>query len=506
MKFLQMTDKDFYSWLVNVISEITRIENKEQVIIYKQSIRRLQECIFIIIRLSAIDFLVIVSEKDMTNEFSGSSAEFDGFKILICPENEPNAEMLKKKFPIINPSVLGKQRSSFGTGDRLGIAGPGHIRVFAKYDNVFPVLAQQSMRELELTGRTYRNVINCAVWSVFKTGFNGLWAADGDHLKFIPDVIDALKQGCTMITADLSDKINFDVEQMAEDELNDQFNSLEKSFRERVISEYTQQIVLANGLVLGYNRQSLLRIVLTYKDAIAYAAEIYEAAKTVADDFDYEISIDEISIPTSPEAHYYVTTELLNAGVNFTSLAPRFVGEFQKGIDYIGDITAFEESFVAHAMIAEEFGYKLSIHSASDKFSVYPSIGKNLKGAYHIKTSGTNWLIALGIIASVDPVFFRDLFKFSCGIFNIAKAYYHVTPDMDRITDIEKLNDDELLNVFDNNTDRQILHISYGEIFKKVEYKERFFTALNENIEEYWKRLDVHISNHIEKLNCVNTI
>ena len=80
---------------------------------------------------------------------------------------------------------------------------------------------------------------------------------------------------------------------------------------------------------------------------------------------------------TSPENHLFFVILLGQRGVRIESLAPRFVGEFQKAIDYRGDLAEFRRQFYQHAMIAKDHGnYKISIHSGSDKFSVFPSMGE----------------------------------------------------------------------------------------------------------------------------------
>ena len=106
---------------------------------------------------------------------------------------------------------------------------------------------------------------------------------------------------------------------------------------------------------------------------LTYMVHVYDAYISKADrEIDYEISIDETETVTSPLRTFFVANELTLAGVEVTSLAPRFCGEFQKGIDYIGDVEQFERELREHALIAEHFGYKLSIHSGSDKFKVFP--------------------------------------------------------------------------------------------------------------------------------------
>src|SRR5699024_4847684 len=141
------------------------------------------------------------------------------------------------------------------------------------------------------------------------------------------------------------------------------------------------------------------------------------------------ISIDETETVTSPLAHFFVANELKAKDIEVVSLAPRFYGEFQKAIDYIGEIDRFEKEFEKHEKIANHFGYKLSIHSGSDKFSVYPIIAKYTQGVFHVKTAGTNWLEALRVLAVKTPEFYRRIHQFVLNNYDKAMAYYHITPN-----------------------------------------------------------------------------
>ncbi len=111
--------------------------------------------------------------------FSGTLGEAG---VLLCPLSHDNAVRLRQVLPFTAPTPVGENPVSFGVGDRLGVAGPGHLRAVRKFDAV-PVLAQQSVRELELMGRNYGLVLDAATWAVFREGFQRPWGADGDHLK-----------------------------------------------------------------------------------------------------------------------------------------------------------------------------------------------------------------------------------------------------------------------------------------------------------------------------------
>jgi hypothetical protein len=133
---------------------------------------------------------------------------------------------------------------------------------------------------------------------------------------------------------------------------------------------------------------------------INFSAKVYaEFIVAAGREVDFEISIDETSTPTLPEHHFFVASELIARQVGMKTIAPRFCGEFQKGVDYIGDLKQFEQELRVHAAIADHFGYKLSVHSGSDKFSVFKMVGKATKGRFHLKTAGTSWLEAIKLVA-----------------------------------------------------------------------------------------------------------
>ena len=121
---------------------------------------------------------------------------------------------------------------------------------------------------------------------------------------------------------------------------------------------------------------TLLRAAAKYGRAVAHTVRMYRAiaeAVGAIERFELEVSVDETASVTRVEEHLYIAHELRRLGVRWVSLAPRYVGACEKGIDYIGDLDAFRRHFAAHLAVARTYGpYKLSLHSGSDKFSIYP--------------------------------------------------------------------------------------------------------------------------------------
>jgi hypothetical protein len=185
------------------------------------------------------------------------------------------------------------------------------------------------------------------------------------------------------------------------------------------------------------------------------------------------------------------------------SVAPRFCGEFQKGIDYRGDIGQFESEFAIHDKIAKHFGYKLSVHSGSDKFKVFPIIRRVSGGVYHLKTAGTNWLEALRVIAEKAPLLFRNIAAFALANLREAKKYYITTENVSAIPDLATLADNELPSLFDNEDARQVLHITYGLVLSdkkdngEPEFKDDIYRILAQYEDDYYEALIKHIGRHL---------
>jgi hypothetical protein len=426
--------------------------------------------------------------------------------VKICPLSIANSKVIRKHFSFTNPAALSAHPVTIGLGDRLGLATPGHLRLF-KDSKLRPVLAQQSTRELLLTGRSFAGVLADAVWGVFQSGYHDGYGADGDHLKNAAEVRSALDEGYTMITLDCSEHIrqlgaetDAEVAHIYLDFAADQRRQLETAF-------LGAPFTLKSGLTLTFTAPQLHRYAVVYQNAINFAIKIYkEVIAPAAQQVDFEISIDETLSPTDPAAHFFVAWQLVQAGVRINSLAPRFCGEFQKGIDYIGDLVQFEREFKEHYQIADHFGYKVSVHSGSDKFSVFPIVGRESRHGFHLKTAGTNWLEAIRVIIAVAPALYREIHAFALTHFDEATKYYHVTTDLTKIPELDSLSDADLAELMNQNDARQLLHITYGLILQAKDangqfiYRNHLYRCLHEHEELYYQFLQKHIGKHLKEL------
>jgi len=214
--------------------------------------------------------------------------------------------------------------------------------------------------------------------------------------------------------------------------------------------------------------------------------------------FELEVSVDETDSPTTVGEHYYVAAELSRLGVRWVSLAPRFVGRFEKGVDFIGDLGELKLALEGHAAVARTLGpYKLSIHSGSDKFSVYPLAAEAARNLVHVKTAGTSYLEALRTLAAgADRELFREILAFAIGRFPEDRKSYHVSADMARALRPEGLADAGLPGALDQFDTRQALHVTFGSVLSHGNFKARLMKALAENEELHFELLARHLGRH----------
>lgn len=438
--------------------------------------------------------LLTISGRD-GRDFGFEGEMIDGE--LQAPLSARNAAALRMLFPWCAPKSLRHERMTIGCGDRLGLASAGHIAAARKF-KVSPVLAQQSMRELSLTNRTFQNVVDDATFAVFACDYRSGYGADGDHLKTIADIDMALAAGMPMITLDLSDVLNPAAGDWSDAEIDAAFRTLPEETRTRI----DRMDAGLSGGGIGIDPLTARRCAVMYDRALDFAAEVQRhLQKKRGGEFDLEISIDETTSPTLPEHHLFIARELHRRGVEFSSLAPRFIGEFQKAIDYIGDLAEFDRQFKIHALIARCHGnYKISVHSGSDKFTVYPTVGRETRHYLHLKTAGTSWLVAVTVIARHDPALYRAMHTCALANFNAMLKLYHITADITNIPALNTLGDAELPKLMEMPEARQLLHINYGPILCG-ELRERFFATMYKLELEYDKAVEAHFAKHLSLLD-----
>ncbi|GAB2535072.1 tagaturonate epimerase family protein [Gracilibacillus alcaliphilus] len=437
--------------------------------------------------------------------------ELDGTELRhakkLSPLTHKNRLVLNKYFDYTVPQAFGTRQATIGLGDRLGLATPGHIDAITGR-KVKPIFAQQSIRELDLTGRSMHDILDAASFAVFQEGYKGGFGADGDHLKKEEDIRYALSIGMSMLTLDCSDHIQNHIEQASSEEIEREYEQLPPALKDHYTETYIGKSFDIKGTTIAFDKETVMKNALVYGKALDYMVHVYETyIRAETREIDFEISIDETETITSPAEHFFVANELTHHGVEVTSLAPRFCGEFQKGIDYIGDTAQFEIELREHALIADHFAYKLSIHSGSDKFTVFPIITKYTDGIFHIKTAGTNWLEAIRVIAETNPSLYRKMHVFALEHFEETLKYYHVTPDLASIKPLDQVADKDLPEYMADDAARQLFHVTYGLLLTDKQdngqytFRNSFFQTLTDQEEVYRQALAAHIGKHLDLLN-----
>ena len=406
---------------------------------------------------------------------------------------------------------------SFGFGDRIGLATPGHVEAMKRAGSgIEPIFPQQSIREMSRTRRTAEQVMEDAVRGARASGWQGRIGADADHLKTPEDVNVTASAGFTFFTIDPSDYVDQHADDYDETLLRSKFESA------RACAPWFDQylgksIDLPTGRKICLDEEACMRAAVKYGTAISHALSLGEYIGTVRKsqglDYEIELSVDETEQPTTLAEHYIIADQCLKGGMKLISLAPRFIGELEKGIDYKGNLTALENSLNDHAAIANLLGpYKLSLHSGSDKISMYPSLARATQGRFHVKTAGTSYLEALRVVARHEESLFRQIVKFARDHYDVDKATYHVSAtnkdvpfdETDEATTLEQVYLECWADVPSGAgftaPGRQILHCTFGSTLTDPDLGPAVRSVLESHPETYTEVLADHFSRHLAAL------
>jgi hypothetical protein len=290
---------------------------------------------------------------------------------------------------------LALPKYSLGTGDRFAHQAKAQlqacIQALEAGVEVAPVW-NKSNREHSIIGSEPASTRAAADAAVKALGWKLPYFCDADHITL--QTVGSFLDACDFYTLDVADFIGqpataFDIEYFVDKhkELlgNIQLEGVSQSFE----------------ITPGILRQSAKK----YLTAVKKAGEIYRtivAAKGKGS-FIPEVSMDETDSAQSPVDLLIILAAISDERIPVQTIAPKFSGRFNKGVDYVGDVTQFEREFAldvsAIAYAVKHFGLpgnlKLSVHSGSDKFSIYPAIHATIKRfnvGVHLKTAGTTWL------------------------------------------------------------------------------------------------------------------
>jgi len=470
--------------------------------LYQASITQQDKATYFLARRGREKLIGAVGESQLHGQKAG---EIDQKTVIVGPTDHANAVTIRKALSWTKPKCIGLAKS-LGFGDRLGLATPGHIRSVRGTD-VTPIFAQQSIREMTRTERTPEEVMDAATWGILQEGYREGFGSDADHIQHLEDLQPTVEAGFTLFTIDPGLHVVNEADDLGRPELAEKytkldFETLEASPNDLRSMYVGREFALAGGGKVVFEEETFLRAAVKYGQAIAHTVKMYRRLKELnPGEFELEVSVDETESPTSQAEHYFFAAELKRLGVQWVSMAPRFVGRFEKGVDYIGDLDVFRKSFAEHVAVMRTLGpYKISIHSGSDKFSVYPIVAELTEGLLHVKTAGTSYLEAVRAIATIDPGLFREILDFARQRYQTDRATYHVSADIGKVPAAETLSDAELPDIVDQFDTREALHVTFGSVLTAdggKRFRTRIYQALEGQEETHYEVLAKHLGKHV---------
>jgi len=284
---------------------------------------------------------------------------------------------------------------SLGIGDRFGHQGEAQLRAIVKAASegidIVPVW-NKSNREHSYIHSNPGDTRIEADAAVRALMFSGSYFVDADHINL--SNVQGFISASDFFTLDVASKIGTE---SSDEEISAFMTSSEKYTGTLNIPGILNPFEVTEALLLGIGRKFLA--------AIAEAGKIYAYIREQKgeDNFVTEVSMDEVENPQTPVELFFILKMIAAQHIPVQTIAPKFTGRFNKGVNYVGDIAQFSKEFEEDVLVIDyavrEFGMpdnlKLSVHSGSDKFSIYPEIAGVLKKydkGIHVKTAGTTWL------------------------------------------------------------------------------------------------------------------
>jgi len=286
------------------------------------------------------------------------------------------------------------EKFSVGMGDRFLHQGKAQLQaiVYAKDTGVaITPVWNKSDREHKIVGTEPVTLRQEADAAIADLGWTDAYRVDADHINF--STVDRFIDCSDFFTLDVGDAIG---ERARDEDI--------AAFIERH-SKYVGELQIPDAGTFDVSEETIEGVAATFLKAVQQAGEIYRyiVAKKGSDDFIAEVSMDETENPQTPLEMFFILAAIADERIPAQTVAPKFTGRFNKGVDYVGDIDQFEREFnddlAAIAFAIAEFGLpdnlKLSVHSGSDKFSIYRPMRDALRrtgAGLHLKTAGTTWL------------------------------------------------------------------------------------------------------------------
>ena len=329
-------------------------------------------------------------------------------------------------------------RFSFGVGDRFAHQAEAQLAAFEQLAAAGVVVApvwNKSNREHSFIGSEPGSVRAAAAAAVAARRWSHPWFVDADHIRL--ETVDRFLDSSDFFTIDVADSIGRPASDADVAAFIARHGELVGSLRIPGCQESIQ-----------LDTTSLEAIVRQYLLACREAGEIYRhiAAQRTDRPFVTEVSMDETDIPQTPPQLLVILALLADERIPLQTIAPKFSGRFNKGVDYVGDLAQFEREFADDiavlAFAADRYGLpptiKLSVHSGSDKFSLYPVIRRVLAATgagLHLKTAGTTWLeelIGLAEAGGDGLALAREIYAYALDHVDELCGPYATVIDIDR--------------------------------------------------------------------------
>jgi hypothetical protein len=287
------------------------------------------------------------------------------------------------------------EKYSFGIGDRFAHQGEAQLKAIIKAKEVgidiVPVW-NKSNREHQIIHSSPVDTKNEADAAVRRLNWNEPYYVDADHINL--KTVDSFMDHSNFFTLDVADYIGSEV---SEDEINE-FLILAAPYEGRLEIPGIPDPFMVS-------RKDQEDIARNFLGAVREAAAIFNHIKSKkgAENFIAEVSMDEVEDPQTPVELFFILLMINQYGIPAQTIAPKFTGRFNKGVDYVGDVEQFRKEFEQDLLVIDHavhtFGLpdnlKLSVHSGSDKFTIYPIMGELIQKydkGIHVKTAGTTWL------------------------------------------------------------------------------------------------------------------
>lgn len=323
-------------------------------------------------------------------------------------------------------------------------------------------------------------------------GYSGSYRVDADHINL--ETVDRFIGCSDFFTIDVADAIG----QPASAESINAFVAKH--------ARYVGELTIPDAGTFMVTEDLIRGVANTFLGAVQKAGEIYRyiADQKGADQLIPEVSMDETDDPQTPIQMFFILAAVADENIPIQTIAPKFTGRFNKGVDYVGDVAQFEKEFnddlAAIAFAISEFGLpdnlKLSVHSGSDKFSIYQAINKAIKrtgAGLHVKTAGTTWLeelIGLAEAGGEGLVIAKEVYASALARKNELCGPYATVIDIDEsaLPTAEDVNAwsgqryadalrHDSSNPHYNPSLRQLLHVGYKVA---AEMGDRYYAALKE--------------------------